>query len=158
MCAKIERDEIGLAARQDGDGRRRVAKVAAVVKFRQSHLYGAVAAIDHDHLRLYPGDRAERLADLFDPLDLIMENIGMLGAEAADARQQALTKPQGSLGRLEALSVQIAGITGNARPRLSREIYSATSVAISAPSFRIAATSRASCSRKRVVGVGMETA
>lgn len=40
--------------------------------------------------------------------------------EAARARQQALTKPSGALGRLEALSIQIAGITGQARPRLDR--------------------------------------
>ncbi|NNJ11819.1 nicotinate-nucleotide--dimethylbenzimidazole phosphoribosyltransferase [Chloroflexales bacterium ZM16-3] len=38
--------------------------------------------------------------------------------EAARARQDMLTKPQGALGRLEALSIQVAGITGAARPRL----------------------------------------
>ncbi len=37
---------------------------------------------------------------------------------AARARQDQLTKPQGSLGRLEALSIQIAGITGTPRPCL----------------------------------------
>jgi nicotinate-nucleotide--dimethylbenzimidazole phosphoribosyltransferase len=31
--------------------------------------------------------------------------------EAARKRQDALTKPQGSLGRLEELSIQVAGIT-----------------------------------------------
>jgi nicotinate-nucleotide--dimethylbenzimidazole phosphoribosyltransferase len=36
--------------------------------------------------------------------------------EAARARQNRLTKPPGSLGRLEALSIQVAGITGQARP------------------------------------------
>ena len=40
---------------------------------------------------------------------------------AARARQDSLTKPQGSLGRLEALSVQLAGITGRPRPRVSRK-------------------------------------
>lgn len=35
---------------------------------------------------------------------------------AARARQDQLTKPQGSLGRLEDLSIQVAGITGNPRP------------------------------------------
>ena len=34
----------------------------------------------------------------------------------AQARQNTLTKPPGSLGRLEALSIQVAGITGLARP------------------------------------------
>jgi nicotinate-nucleotide--dimethylbenzimidazole phosphoribosyltransferase len=38
--------------------------------------------------------------------------------EAARARQNILTKPPGSLGRLEALSIQVAGITGQERPRL----------------------------------------
>lgn len=39
----------------------------------------------------------------------------------ARRRQDELTKPPGSLGRLERLATQIAGITGNARPRLSRK-------------------------------------
>lgn len=39
---------------------------------------------------------------------------------AAQARQGQLTKPTGSLGQLEALAIQIAGITGQARPRLER--------------------------------------
>jgi nicotinate-nucleotide--dimethylbenzimidazole phosphoribosyltransferase len=39
---------------------------------------------------------------------------------AARERQARLTKPTGSLGRLEALSVQLAGITGQARPRFER--------------------------------------
>lgn len=39
---------------------------------------------------------------------------------AARARQDQLTKPQGSLGRLEALSVQLAGITAQARPRFKQ--------------------------------------
>lgn len=37
---------------------------------------------------------------------------------AARARQNRLTKPPGSLGRLEALSIQLAGITGQATPSL----------------------------------------
>ncbi len=40
----------------------------------------------------------------------------------ARARQDQLTKPQGSLGRLEELSVQIAGITGNPRPSLQDKV------------------------------------
>ncbi len=36
---------------------------------------------------------------------------------AARARQDVLTKPQGALGRLESLSIQLAGITRNSRPR-----------------------------------------
>lgn len=36
----------------------------------------------------------------------------------ARARQDQLTKPRGALGRLETLSIQIAGMTGNPRPCL----------------------------------------
>ena len=45
-----------------------------------------VTAVDHQHLGLDPGDRPQRLADLLGLLDLIVENIRMLGAEAADTR------------------------------------------------------------------------
>ncbi|GAP62594.1 nicotinate-nucleotide--dimethylbenzimidazole phosphoribosyltransferase [Ardenticatena maritima] len=38
--------------------------------------------------------------------------------QAARERQDQLTKPRGSLGRLETLSVQLAGILGTPRPRL----------------------------------------
>jgi len=40
---------------------------------------------------------------------------------AARARQDTLTKPPGSLGRLEALSIQLAAITGKARPSVARK-------------------------------------
>lgn len=40
--------------------------------------------------------------------------------QAARARQDQLTKPRGSLGRLEALSIQLAGITVQPRPRLKQ--------------------------------------
>jgi len=40
---------------------------------------------------------------------------------AAQSRQDALTKPQGSLGRLEELSVQIAGIQGKPIPQMRRK-------------------------------------
>ncbi|MDD3925092.1 MAG: nicotinate-nucleotide--dimethylbenzimidazole phosphoribosyltransferase [bacterium] len=42
--------------------------------------------------------------------------------EEATARQEMLTKPVGSLGRLEKLSVQLAGITGNPRPTVERKL------------------------------------
>ncbi|MFI8608467.1 nicotinate-nucleotide--dimethylbenzimidazole phosphoribosyltransferase [Pseudomonas sp. NPDC077649] len=38
----------------------------------------------------------------------------------AEARQQQLTKPAGSLGRLEALAIQLAALQGSERPRLDR--------------------------------------
>ncbi len=40
----------------------------------------------------------------------------------AQKRQDNLTKPQGSLGQLESLSIQIAGIKGNSRPWISHKV------------------------------------
>lgn len=54
-------------------------------------------------------------------LEQTIAQIAPLDSEAmaaARARQAVLTKPQGALGRLETLATQIAGITGNPRPRL----------------------------------------
>jgi nicotinate-nucleotide--dimethylbenzimidazole phosphoribosyltransferase len=41
---------------------------------------------------------------------------------SARARQNMLTKPQGSLGRLEHIAVQIAGVTGQAVPHLGPKV------------------------------------
>ncbi|HTY81181.1 MAG TPA: nicotinate-nucleotide--dimethylbenzimidazole phosphoribosyltransferase [Dehalococcoidales bacterium] len=41
--------------------------------------------------------------------------------EAAKARQDTLTKPAGALGRLEEISIQIAGIQGKARPSTAKK-------------------------------------
>ncbi len=41
---------------------------------------------------------------------------------AAQARQDQLTKPQGSLGRLEALSIQLAGIVGQPRVSIAHKV------------------------------------
>ncbi len=41
--------------------------------------------------------------------------------DAARARQDQLTKPLGSLGRLEELSIRLAGIFGEATPRISKK-------------------------------------
>jgi site-specific DNA-cytosine methylase len=40
---------------------------------------------------------------------------------AAELRQNGLTKPQGSLGRLEELSVQLAGIQGKPIPQIKHK-------------------------------------
>jgi nicotinate-nucleotide--dimethylbenzimidazole phosphoribosyltransferase len=40
----------------------------------------------------------------------------------ARARQDNLTKPPGSLGQLESLSIQVAGITGYPRPRIANKV------------------------------------
>lgn len=42
--------------------------------------------------------------------------------EEARARQDNLTKPQGSLGQLEFLSIQVAGIKGTSRPKITHKV------------------------------------
>lgn len=56
--------------------------------------------------------------------DLIsqIQPLNQTAMQAARQRQDILTKPQGSLGRLEELSIQVAGITGNPRPRLQHKV------------------------------------
>jgi len=57
-------------------------------------------------------------------IDRIVASIGPLdeaAMAAARRRQNQLTKPPGSLGRLEELAVQLAGITGRERPALPRK-------------------------------------
>lgn len=56
-------------------------------------------------------------------LDITISRIGPLDAAAMAAareRQDQLTKPPGSLGRLEELSVHLAGVTGKVPPLLER--------------------------------------
>ena len=58
-------------------------------------------------------------------LDDLLQTIPLPDREAirsAQARQLILTKPAGSLGRLEDLAIQIAGITGNAIPKLTHKV------------------------------------
>ncbi len=57
-------------------------------------------------------------------IDEAMASIVPLDQEAmsaARARQDSLTKPAGSLGRLEALSILLAGILGDPMPRIRRK-------------------------------------
>lgn len=57
-------------------------------------------------------------------LDSLIAGIGPLDKQAMAAathRQSMLTKPHGSLGRLEALSIQIAGISGQATPHIGHK-------------------------------------
>jgi nicotinate-nucleotide--dimethylbenzimidazole phosphoribosyltransferase len=54
-------------------------------------------------------------------LDTILKEIKPLDSSAMDAaqnRQNSLTKPRGSLGRLEELSIKLAGIKGTVTPKL----------------------------------------
>lgn len=58
-------------------------------------------------------------------LEKTIGEIGELDAEAmrkAKERLDSLIKPPGSLGRLEELAVQLAGITGRERPRLGNRV------------------------------------
>ncbi len=58
--------------------------------------------------------RLQAIIDGVQPLD-------SAAMAAARERHKKLTKPPGSLGRLEDLSVQLAGISGSARPRMERK-------------------------------------
>ncbi len=58
-------------------------------------------------------------------LDQTIASIGPLdeaAMAAARARQDMLTKPQGALGRLEEISIRLAGISGQPVPRLGRKL------------------------------------
>ena len=58
-------------------------------------------------------------------LESIISNIQPLdrpAMESARSRQEMLTKPHGSLGRLEELSIQLAGITGSASPFIKEKV------------------------------------
>jgi nicotinate-nucleotide--dimethylbenzimidazole phosphoribosyltransferase len=60
-------------------------------------------------------DRLQRTINLIKPLD-------DKAMRQAQARQDSLTKPQGSLGLLEELSVKVAGIQGAAQPRIRDKV------------------------------------
>jgi nicotinate-nucleotide--dimethylbenzimidazole phosphoribosyltransferase len=59
--------------------------------------------------------RIEACRQLIAPLDIRV-------MAAAAGRWDTLTKPRGSLGRLEALACQVAGISGRVRPRLTERL------------------------------------
>ena len=69
------------------------------------------------------GEGHARPAALALPGEIVaaLARIGPLDAAAmhrAEARQRSLTKPPGSLGRLEGVAVRLAGILGDPRPRI----------------------------------------
>src|SRR5690606_4094233 len=71
---------------------------------------------------------AERPMPVSDPAALIARTVAAIpgldaaAVDAARARQDTLTKPPGALGRMEALSIHLAGITGQARPRFAQRL------------------------------------
>ena len=88
VASIVERAERAERTREE-EARRRVAEeVVALVKLGQRGLDGAVAAVDHDRLRLHPGDRPHCQGDLADILHLVVEDVLVLGAEGPDARQE----------------------------------------------------------------------
>src|SRR5438105_11513564 len=66
-------------------------------------------------VRMSDAQRLERLIQSIAPPDAASMAL-------ARERQDRLTKPLGALGRLEALSVWLAGVRGEARPRLRRKV------------------------------------
>lgn len=50
-----------------------------------------------------------------------IQPLGNAAMQSARARQDTLTKPRGSLGRLEELSIQLAGMTANPLPSVERK-------------------------------------
>ena len=75
-----------------------------------------------DHLCLI---RCRQRSGALNTLDRTISRIKPLDREAmelAHARQDTLTKPRGSLGRLEELSIQVAGITGQAPPKIEDKV------------------------------------
>ncbi len=62
---------------------------------------------------------------MVDKINQAINNIKPLDERAmagARMRQDNLTKPQGSMGQLEFLSIQVAGIKGDARPRIIHKV------------------------------------
>ena len=60
-----------------------------------------------------------------DKINRVIASIKPLDEKAmaeARARQDSLTKPQGSLGDLESLSIQVAGIKRDSRPRITHKV------------------------------------
>jgi nicotinate-nucleotide--dimethylbenzimidazole phosphoribosyltransferase len=60
-----------------------------------------------------------------DKINQVIASIKPLDEKAmaeAKMRQSSLTKPRGSLGQLESLSIQVAGIKGNPRPRIVHKV------------------------------------
>jgi nicotinate-nucleotide--dimethylbenzimidazole phosphoribosyltransferase len=58
-------------------------------------------------------------------LEVLIDGICPLDQDAMQSvrsRQDMLTKPRGSLGRLEEISIQVAGITGEVKPRIQDKV------------------------------------
>jgi len=74
--------------------------------------------IEPQPVALYDPDLLAQITGLIAKI----EPLDQIAMAAARTRQDRLTKPQGSLGRLEDLSVQMAGITGKAQPQIQHKV------------------------------------
>ena len=90
--------------------------MAAVIEFGQRRLDRAVAAVDDQHLGPHPRDGPHRLADLAGVLDLIVEDVGMLGTISADARQLGEIAGRLGIGQ-QAIRGRIAAAAARRMPR-----------------------------------------
>ena len=87
LRTQVQSDEVCLPVRENRDRRRLRPEMTAVVDFGQGGLNGAVATVDDQYLRADASDGTKRVADLLGPLDLVMEDVRMVGAIVADARK-----------------------------------------------------------------------
>ena len=60
-----------------------------------------------------------QLSEILDTIEE-MGDLSESAMEAARARQEILAKPTGALGRLEDISIQLAGITGKVKNRVDK--------------------------------------
>jgi nicotinate-nucleotide--dimethylbenzimidazole phosphoribosyltransferase len=58
----------------------------------------------------------------FEELIIQIQPLDLTAMEGARGRQATLTKPHGSLGRLEEISIRVAGMTANPMPRLKHKV------------------------------------
>ena len=61
-----------------------------------------------------------QLSEILDTIEE-MGDLSESAMEAARARQEVLAKPTGALGRLEAISIQLAGITGKVKNNMQKQ-------------------------------------
>ncbi len=97
-CTEVERDQVGLAVGQHRDRGRRLAEMAAMIELGQRRLHRAVTAVDHEHARLDQRDGAQRVSNLVDLFDLVMEDVRVARAIIAHRRQHCLVAGRARIG------------------------------------------------------------
>jgi len=74
--------------------------------------------LKHSGMTIREGEEMEKLNSIIGRIEELDEEL----MEKAQRRLDGLTKPQGSLGRLEELAQQMVGITANENPRLQHKV------------------------------------